>query len=150
MSRSSAEAEYHSLGATVCDLQWISYMLRNFGLPVQTLIPMLSDNKAALHIMVNPVFHQRTKHLEINCHVVRNQYKLGFIAPTFVCSKEQLVDIFTKALPGPTFFVLLGKLALFSLALNPPCGGVLRIPLVLPCLQQLGLMMTAYLMMLDR
>ncbi|KAL0453927.1 UNVERIFIED_CONTAM: hypothetical protein Slati_1370800 [Sesamum latifolium] len=125
VSRSSAEAEYHSMRATVCELQWISYLLRNFGLLVQTLIPMLSDNKAALHIMVNPVFHEDTKHLEIDCHVIQNQYKLGFIAPIFVRSKEQLVDIFTKALPVPAFLVLLGKLSLFSLSTSPPCGVVL-------------------------
>ncbi|KAL0373919.1 UNVERIFIED_CONTAM: Retrovirus-related Pol polyprotein from transposon RE1 [Sesamum radiatum] len=70
VSRSSAEAEYRSMGATVCELQWISYLLHDFGIPVSTPIPMFCDNQAALHIMANPVFHERTKHLDIDCHIV--------------------------------------------------------------------------------
>ncbi|KAL0355010.1 UNVERIFIED_CONTAM: Retrovirus-related Pol polyprotein from transposon RE1 [Sesamum radiatum] len=117
VSRSSAEAEYRSMGTTVCELQWISYLLHDFGIPVHTPISMFCDNKAALHIMANPVFHERTKHLDIDCHIVRNQYKLGFIAPSFVRSKEQVADLFTKSLPGPLFLTLLSKLKLFALFL---------------------------------
>ncbi|KAL0303661.1 UNVERIFIED_CONTAM: hypothetical protein Sradi_6234200 [Sesamum radiatum] len=111
------------MGATVCELQWISYLLRDFGFPARTPIPMYCDNKTALHIMANLVFHDRTKHLDIDCHIVRNQYKLGFIAPSFVCSKEQLADLFTKSLLGPLFLDLLSKLALFSLDSHPACRG---------------------------
>ncbi|KAL0377949.1 UNVERIFIED_CONTAM: hypothetical protein Sradi_3100400 [Sesamum radiatum] len=111
------------MGATVCELQWISYLLHDFGIPVSTPIPMFCDNRAALHIMANPVFHEWTKHLDIDCHIVRNQYKLGFVAPSFVRSREQLADIFTKSLSGPLFLTLLSKLALFTLAPSPACGG---------------------------
>ncbi|KAL0383103.1 UNVERIFIED_CONTAM: Retrovirus-related Pol polyprotein from transposon RE2 [Sesamum calycinum] len=121
--RSSTEAKYQSMGATVCDLQWIFYLLRDFGLPAHAPIPMYCDNKAALHIMANPVFHEQTKHLDIDCHIVRNQYKFSFIAPSFVHGKEQLADLFTKSLPGPLFLGLLSKLALFSLDSRPACGG---------------------------
>ncbi|KAL0394985.1 UNVERIFIED_CONTAM: Retrovirus-related Pol polyprotein from transposon RE1 [Sesamum latifolium] len=86
ISRSSAEAEYHSMGATVCELQWISYLLRDFGLPVHTPIPMFCDNRATIHIMANPVFHERTKHLDIDCYIVHNQYKQDSVAPSFVRS----------------------------------------------------------------
>ncbi|KAL0294141.1 UNVERIFIED_CONTAM: hypothetical protein Scaly_2573600 [Sesamum calycinum] len=74
------------------------------------------STKATIHIMANPVFHERTKYLDIDCQIVRNQYKIGFVAPSFVRSKEQLADIFTKSLFGPLFLDLLSKLALFTLA----------------------------------
>ncbi|KAL0355756.1 UNVERIFIED_CONTAM: Retrovirus-related Pol polyprotein from transposon RE2 [Sesamum radiatum] len=103
VSRSSAEAEYR----------------------IHAPVPLFCDNKAALHIMANPVFHERTKHLEIDWHIVHNQYKSGFVAPSFVRSRDQLADIFTKSLSGPNFLSLLRKLPLFALPPSSPCGGVL-------------------------
>ncbi|KAL0463707.1 UNVERIFIED_CONTAM: Retrovirus-related Pol polyprotein from transposon RE2 [Sesamum latifolium] len=126
VSRSSAEAEYRSMGATVCELRWISYLLQDFALSVHTPVPLFCDNKAALHIMANPVFHERTKHLEINCYIVRDQYKLGFVAPSFVRGRDQLADVFTKSLSGPLFLSFLRKLPLFALPPSSPCGGSVK------------------------
>ncbi|KAK4404445.1 Retrovirus-related Pol polyprotein from transposon RE2 [Sesamum angolense] len=80
VSRSSAEAEYRSMGTTVCKLQRISYLLRDFQLFVSVPIPLFCDNKAAIHNTGNLVFHERT------CHVVQNQYKYGFILLSSVCN----------------------------------------------------------------
>ncbi|KAL2238016.1 UNVERIFIED_CONTAM: hypothetical protein Sindi_0993300 [Sesamum indicum] len=60
VARSTAEAEYLSLGATACELCWISYMLQDFHVPISTLIPLYCDNQTFLHIVANPVFHERT------------------------------------------------------------------------------------------
>ncbi|XP_057986074.1 uncharacterized mitochondrial protein AtMg00810-like [Hevea brasiliensis] len=68
VSKSSAEAEYRAMAATVCELLWITYVLRDLQVSVMLPIPLYCDNKAALHIASNPVFHERTKHLEIDCH----------------------------------------------------------------------------------
>ncbi|KAL0463232.1 UNVERIFIED_CONTAM: Retrovirus-related Pol polyprotein from transposon RE1 [Sesamum latifolium] len=56
VSRSSAEAEYRSMGVTVCEVLWISYLLGDFGIPISAPIPLFCDNRAALHITANPVF----------------------------------------------------------------------------------------------
>ncbi|KAL2228858.1 UNVERIFIED_CONTAM: Retrovirus-related Pol polyprotein from transposon RE2 [Sesamum indicum] len=123
VSRSTAEAEYRSLAATVCELRWISYLLADFGVHVSLPISLFCDNKAALHILANPVFHERTKHIEIDCHLVRNAYKEGFIDPVLVRSFAQLADVFTKALPLKVFGSFLSKLGLVSFAPSPTCGG---------------------------
>ncbi|KAL0431494.1 UNVERIFIED_CONTAM: Retrovirus-related Pol polyprotein from transposon RE2 [Sesamum radiatum] len=112
VSRSSAEAEYRSMGSTVCELLWISYLLREFQIELQLPIPFWCDNKAALHITANPVFHERTKHLDIDCHLVRDQFKLGFISPAHVSGSQQLADLFTKAVSVSDFARLIGKLGL--------------------------------------
>ncbi|KAK4390093.1 Retrovirus-related Pol polyprotein from transposon RE1 [Sesamum angolense] len=123
VSRSTAEAEYRSMGSTVCELSWIVYLLQDFDVSVSTPISFLCDNQAALHIVNNPVFHERTKHLEIDCHIVRDKFKSGLIAPSHVPSKAQLADIFTKSLPGPLFLLLLAKLGLVNFHPSPTCGG---------------------------
>ncbi|KAL0324731.1 UNVERIFIED_CONTAM: Retrovirus-related Pol polyprotein from transposon RE2 [Sesamum calycinum] len=124
VSRSSAEVEYRSMASTVCDLMWISYLLHDFLVPVQRPIPFWCDNKVALHITANPVFHERTKHLNIDCHLVRDQFKCSFIAPSFIREPDQPADFFTKALPVSVFARLLSKLGLCSQSLA--CGGAVE------------------------
>ncbi|KAL0393089.1 UNVERIFIED_CONTAM: Retrovirus-related Pol polyprotein from transposon RE2, partial [Sesamum radiatum] len=114
VSRSTAEAEYRSMGATGCELTWIYFLLKDMQLLVSLPIPFLCDNRAALYILSNPVFHERTKYLEIDCHLVRDKYKSGFLAPDHVSSKEQLADIFTKPLPGSSLHPFLEKLGLIT------------------------------------
>ncbi|KAL0292175.1 UNVERIFIED_CONTAM: hypothetical protein Scaly_2601100 [Sesamum calycinum] len=102
-------------------------LLSDFGITVPFPIKMFCDNQAALHIMANPVFHKRKKHIEIYCHIVRDAYKEDFIAPSHVQSSLQLADLFAKILPLKSFADLVSKLGLFSMAPNPTCGGLLRL-----------------------
>ncbi|KAL0395458.1 UNVERIFIED_CONTAM: Retrovirus-related Pol polyprotein from transposon RE1 [Sesamum latifolium] len=86
VARSTAE-EYRSLGTIVCELKWITFLLRDLHISPPTPIPVYCDNQAAIHIVANPVFHERTKHIEIDCHLVRDHYKSGFVYPlTFPAS----------------------------------------------------------------
>ncbi|KAL0446094.1 UNVERIFIED_CONTAM: Retrovirus-related Pol polyprotein from transposon RE1 [Sesamum latifolium] len=114
IARSTAEAEYRSLGSTVCELQWITYLLTDLQVHVPTPISLYCDNQAAMHIVANPVFHERTKHLKIDCHLVRDKFKADFVLPMHISGTDQLADVFTKSLSGSQFFTLLSKLALVS------------------------------------
>jgi len=123
ISRSSCEAEYRSMASCVCELLWVSYLLHDLGVIFQKPIPFFCDNKAALHIASNPVFHERTKHIDIDCHLVRQRYKEGFIKLQHVASQLQLADIFTKSLSQPQFSFIIGKLGLVD---NPQLEGGCR------------------------
>ncbi|GAA0150839.1 transmembrane signal receptor [Lithospermum erythrorhizon] len=115
ISKSPAEAEYRSAASTVCELKWINYILQDIKQPCHLPLSLGCDNKSAIHIIENPIFHERTKHIELDCHLIRDHYKSGFIKPYHVPSKSQLADLFTKSLPAPLMFSLLSKMNFGSL-----------------------------------
>lgn len=94
VSRSSAEAEYRAMATTCCEVTWIRYLLADLEVSHVQPVQLYCDNKAALHIAANPIFHERTKHIEIDCHIVREKIQKGLICTKYIQSQEQPADIF--------------------------------------------------------
>ena len=110
VARSSAEAKYRAMASTSCEIIWLKLLLGDLGIQCTLPIPLHCDNQAAMHIAANPVFHERTKHIEVDCHFVRHQVQSKLMHTVYTKSCEQLADIFTKVLPSAQFEHLLSKL----------------------------------------
>jgi len=120
ISRSSAEAEYRSLATLSYELQWLKYLLSDLGIDHPQPITIYCDSQAAIPIAENPVFHERTKHIEIDCHFVSEKIKSGLITPSYIRSSDQLADIFTKPLGGDAYKRILDKLGVIEISIPPP------------------------------
>ncbi|CAI0405618.1 unnamed protein product [Linum tenue] len=123
VSRSSSEAEYRALAHLVCEIQWLKGLLAELSVQVQLPIAVFCDNKSAIHIAENPVFHERTKHIEIDVHVTRERVKSGLIKLSYVRSLDQVADLFTKTLSRFRIKELLDKLGVEN-RYTPACGGL--------------------------
>ena len=88
MARSSAEAEYRAMASTASELTWIKQLLSDLGIKIHAPMQMFCDNQAARHIASNPVFHERTKHIEVDCHFIREKIQAKEIETPFVRSED--------------------------------------------------------------
>ncbi|KAL0641511.1 hypothetical protein Bca4012_102648 [Brassica carinata] len=115
ISCSSAEAEYRAMLKLTNELVWIKGILKHLEIEQSTPMTMHCDNQAAIHIASNSVFHERTKHIEVDCHKVRQMIILGVILPCYTRSEDQLADVFTKAARLKTMESILSRLGLIDL-----------------------------------
>ncbi|GJS24194.1 ribonuclease H-like domain-containing protein, partial [Tanacetum coccineum] len=103
LSRSSVEAEYRRVANAVAETSWIRNLLHELHTPLLTATLVYCDNVSAVYMSANPVQHQRTKHIEINIHFVRDKVATGHVRVLHVPSRFQYANIFTKGLPNPLF-----------------------------------------------
>lgn len=114
VSRSSIEAEYRSMAAVTMEIKWLKGLLLTLGIDHPRPIALFCDNRSALHIAQNPVFHECTKHIEVDCHYVRDAIQEGLLTTCHVSTSDQLADIFTKALGQRQCLFFLSKLGVFN------------------------------------
>ena len=115
VSCSSAESKYRAMTQSVCEIMCLHQLLMEVSIKTMVLEKFWCDNQVALHIVSNPVFHERTKHIEIDRHFVREKIQLGLICTGYVKTGERLGDIFTKALSGDRVSYLCHKLGMIDI-----------------------------------
>jgi hypothetical protein len=101
--RSSAEAEYRVVANGVVEASWMRQLLHELCSPLQRATLVYCDNVSVVYLSTNPVQHQRTKHVEIDLHFVRERVATGDVRVLSVPTTLQFADIFTKGLPSSVF-----------------------------------------------
>lgn len=110
VARSSVKAEYRAMALTSCEVTWLQAMFRDLGITELPPAIMHCDNKAAIAIATTPVLHEKTKHVDIDCHFVRDKLNSGTLVTTHVPTHSQIADLLTKGLSTKQHFYLMSKL----------------------------------------
>nr|GEX17792.1 integrase, catalytic region, zinc finger, CCHC-type, peptidase aspartic, catalytic [Tanacetum cinerariifolium] len=111
------EAEYVSLSACCAQVLWMRTQLTDYGFYFDK-IPMHCDSKAAIAISCNPVWHSRTKHIDVRYHFIKEKVEKGIVELFFIGTEYQLADLFTKAMPEERFKYLVRRIGMRCLTLD--------------------------------
>jgi histone deacetylase 1/2 len=114
VARSSTEAEYKALADGTAEILWIRSLLAELRISTSSMTTLWCDNLGATFLSANPVFHARTKHVEVDYHFVRDRVAKREIQVRFISSKDQLADVLTKPLPPVSFAYFRSKLRVES------------------------------------
>jgi hypothetical protein len=115
VTRSTAEAEYRAMAHGVSEGLWLRRLLLELGLFEDKPIMLYCDNKAAINIANNPVQHDKTKHVEIDRHFIKDKIDEGIVCMPFVGTKEQIADVFTKGLSITDFFSVIDNMSMINI-----------------------------------
>ena len=115
VSKSSAEAELRALAQGIMEEMWLKRVLCEIQVQVDLPLKLYCDNKAAISMALNPVQHERSKHVEIDRHFIREKVEEGTICLTFLPTHLQAADVLTKALLKPAFEGCISKLDMIDI-----------------------------------
>ncbi|KAD7476990.1 hypothetical protein E3N88_00126 [Mikania micrantha] len=112
--RSTAESEYRAMCDVTCEVMWLLNLFKELHIDISLPVDLYCDNSAALSIAANPVFHDRTKHFEIDLHFIREKISSGIVSTKKIDTTKQVADIFTKGLGTKQHKFLCKQLGLSS------------------------------------
>jgi hypothetical protein len=118
VAKSSTEAEYRSMALTVAEMYWIRMLFKELQIPLPLPPCLWVDNLGALSLSSNPVYHARTKHIEVDYHFIREKVFNKDIMAHYISTHHQPSDIFTKSMTKARFLLLRDKLMVFSIPIN--------------------------------
>lgn len=144
VSYSNLEAEYKFLVALICEVQWLHYLFKDLGVQFNKHASIYYHNRYVIYLAHNPIFHDRSKYIKIDCHLICEKWEYGLIKLFSISSSAQLANVLTKPLATLVFPSFLSKLwnrlwhcvffflRLFSVHIhNPSYRGVLETVIIL-------------------
>ena len=112
VARSSAKSEFRVIAQGLCELLWLKIILDDLRIKWDGPMKLYCDNKSAINIAHNPIQHDRTKHIEIDRHFIKEKLEEGVVCMSYVPSNHQLADILTKGLNSSMFHDFVFKLGM--------------------------------------
>ncbi|RDY08252.1 Copia protein, partial [Mucuna pruriens] len=117
VARSSAEVEFRVMTQGICEGLWIKIILDDIKVKYERPIKLFCDNNSTISIAYNSIQHDKTKHIEIDKHFIKEKLDSGLIVTTHVPTRLQMADVFTKGLPTIRFQEFSGKLGMIDIHL---------------------------------
>lgn len=103
------------MALATCEMMWLCQLLRDLRIYRLPIMVICSDSTAAIYIATNHVFHERTKHIKLDCHTVREKLEKGLLRTLHVRTADQVSDILTKPLFPHQFQHLISKMSLINI-----------------------------------
>jgi histone deacetylase 1/2 len=118
VSKSSTEAEYRSMALVTAELYWLRMLLQDLGISLSSPPTLWCDNVGAISLASNPVFHARTKHIEVDYHFIREKVLNKDILVRYISTHDQIADVFTKGHTTARFMFLRSKLMVIPIPIS--------------------------------
>ena len=107
------------MASTVVEIVWLVELFEELGISLKQLVSIYCDSESVVQIASNLVFHECTKHIEFDCHFIREKIQLGMVQPVYLQTSEQPAELFTKGLTHVQHGYLLTKLGMKNVSYTP-------------------------------